>query len=425
MSETKKQEIMQAKFQPWMHAAIFLFACAVIASRRPDAILNAQFWNEDGHVFFADAYNFGWWAALFRTYEGYFHVLPRLGASLALLVPLRFAPLVLNLIAIGLQALPVNLLLSPRSSVWGPFRYRVMLAVAYLSLPNCWEINAIITSSQWTLALSVFLLLVASRPRNAGSRLFDLSVVSLCGLTGPFCILLLPHALFLAWRRRDRWQWATAGVLAAACFIQAWGLLNGGFASRPHYALGAGPVLFARLLAGHVYLGTLIGSNMFAAQAGLGYSIVLTAIAAGGSILVVVCFLRSPLEMKLFLLFCVLILASSLISPTLGSPPGVSAWQFMAMGAGVRYWFFPSLAFAWSILWCFQSRSDVLKVVSVILLCIMCFGVALRWRYPAFRDMHFSEYARRFESAPPGAAVTIPESTPGWNLSLVKRPSGN
>jgi hypothetical protein len=420
MRETEKQEIMQAYFQPWMHVAIFLLACAVIVSRRPDAIFNAQFWNEDGRVFFADAYNFGWWAALFRTYEGYLHVFPRLGAALALLVPLSFAPLAMNIIAIGVQALPANLLLSSRSSAWGSMRFRAFLACVYLALPNCWEINANITNSQWLLALCAVLLLVASRPLSIGGRLFDFSIMFLCGLTGPLCIFLLPVVLFLAWRHRSRWQWATAGVLAAACFVQACELLNGGFTSRPHYVLGAGPELFARLLAGHVYLGTLIGGNLLAAQAGLGYTLFLTSVAVGGTVLIAVCFLRSPMEMKLFLIICALILLASLISPTLGSPPGVSAWEFMAMGAGSRYWFFPSLAFAWSILWCFQSRIDVLKAVAIILLCIMSFGVALRWRHPAFRDMHFSDDARRVQSAPAGTVVTIPESTPGWYLTLVK-----
>ena len=48
-----------------------------------------------------------------------------LAAALALLVPLASAPLVTNLIALAFQALPVNLLLSHRSSEWVlPWRCR-------------------------------------------------------------------------------------------------------------------------------------------------------------------------------------------------------------------------------------------------------------------------------------------------------------
>jgi hypothetical protein len=240
-------------------------------------------------------------------------------------------------------------------------------------------------------------------------------------MTGPFCIFLLPIAFFLAWKHRDRWRLVEAGVLAAASLIQAWMLLKGGFSSRPHYILGASPELFARILAGQVYLGTLFGGNAEAVQAGLVYTIALTGIAAGGSILVVICFLRSPMGMKLFLLFSIMILVSSLLSPTLGPLSGVTSWVVLARGGGARYWFFPTLAFAWSILWGFQSRTAVLKAVSAILLCLMCIGVVRCWRHPAFKDMHYAEYAKRFESSPAGTAFTIPLSTEGWTMTLVKR----
>ena len=46
--------------RPWQQGILFLLACAVIVSRRPEAIFHAQFYAEDGHVWFADAYNLGW-----------------------------------------------------------------------------------------------------------------------------------------------------------------------------------------------------------------------------------------------------------------------------------------------------------------------------------------------------------------------------
>ena len=415
-----KQDERQLALRTWQHAAIFLFACTVIVSRRPDALFHAQFWNEDGHVFFADAYNFGWWPALFRTYEGYFHTCPRLGAALALMVPLSLAPLVLNLIAIGLQALPANLLLSSRSSAWGSLRFRAILAGTYLALPNCSEIDANITNSQWLLALNAFLLLVAFTPRNAAGRFFDLCILLLCGLTGPLCIFLFPVAAVLVWKYRDSWRWLEAGLLAASCLVQAWSLFNGGFSSRPHYPLGASPAMFARILAGQVYVGALLGSNALAAHAGIVRLIVFICIAVGGTIFVFICFFKSSLQMKLLLFFSTIILAATLIAPTPGPFHGVTVWEVLDSGAAARYWFFPTLAFAWSILWCYQSRTPGLKIVSTVLLCILCFGVALRWRHPEFPDAHFVEYARSFESLPAGTVVTIPESTPGWNLRLVK-----
>src|SRR5690349_287591 len=100
----------------------FLVAALAVVSRRPDALLNPQFFAEDGNIWFADAYNQGWLRALAMTHTGYFQTLPRLGAALALAVPLQHAPLVMNLIGLLLQVAPAIFLLSRRASNWAPLR---------------------------------------------------------------------------------------------------------------------------------------------------------------------------------------------------------------------------------------------------------------------------------------------------------------
>jgi hypothetical protein len=415
-----EQQPPQVRLPFWQHGLIFLLSCAVLVSRRPDAIFHAQFLQEDGHTWFADAYNFGWWAGVCRTYEGCHHVFPRLGAAIALLVPLALAPLVLNCIAIAVQVLPVNLLLSSRSSAWGNVCFRALLAGVYLALPNTREMLNNISQSQWPLTLCAFLLLVASPPKGIAGRVFDVSIVLLCGLTGPQCAFLFPIALFLAWRHRERWLFVVVGVLAVTCFVQARGLLNGGFSSRPHFALGASPAMLMRILAGHVFLGTLLGGNGLAANSSPPLLIFLLGVALGGIVLVAFSCAKSPLPLKLLLLLTSALLAVSLISPTVYPPAGVSMWQVLAGAVGIRYWYFPTLAFAWLLLWGFQSRAVALMTVSAVLLCVMCFGIIRDWRIPPFQDLHFAEYARNFEAAPPGTAVVFPENPEGWNMRLVK-----
>ncbi len=425
MITIEAKEMQNSGLRPWHHCVIFLLACGLLVSRRPDAVTHAQFWAEDGHVWFADAYNFGGLAALIRTQDGYFQLLPRLAAALAALVPIRLAPLVLNLIAIIIEALPANLLLSFRSSVWGSFRYRLVLALVYLALPNCWEMDAIITSSQWLMTLCAFLLLVAATPRRITGRVFDIAILLLCGLTGPFCAFLMLVAMFLAWKRRESWRWIEAGILAACCLIQACGLLIVDPAGRSHYAaLGASPALFARLLAAQVYLAALIGGNGLAYYSDSRLFIFLLVVAIGGTILVVLCFIKSPVEMRLFLAVTSLLFAVSLSSPNTGSPKGVTGWEILTSGGGIRYWFFPTLAFAWSLLWCFHSRTRSLRIVSAPLILLMCVGIIRDWRHPAFLDLHYAEYAERFEAAPAGTVVNIPENPAGWTVHLVKRPVG-
>src|SRR5208283_3904774 len=99
---------------------------------------------------------------------------------------------------------------------------------------------------------------------------------------------------------RDRWRWVATGVLAALCPIQAWSLLNGGFSSRPHYPLGASPAMLTRILAGDVYLGTLLGGNGLAASMSTGVFLFLAIAAVIGTAIAAFCFARSAVEMRLF-----------------------------------------------------------------------------------------------------------------------------
>ncbi len=410
----------QTEIRPWQHGAAFLLACAVIISRRPDAIFHAQFWAEDGRIFFADAYNLGGWPALFRTYAGYFHVVPRLGALLALLAPLAAAPLVLNIIAILVQAAPVNLLLSARSSAWGSLGFRALMATTYLALPDNAEITFGITLSQWILALCMILLIVASAPKGWVGRAFDCTFLVLAGLSGPFCLLVLPIAVFLAWRRKEAWRWVQCAILAACSATQLWALLILDPNGRPNSPLGANAAILARILGGDVFADALLGRVQLAVLPGTGAFIFLVCAAVVGVAIVAACFLKARLEMRLFLVFAGMILFASLMSPMANPPAGTTMWELLVRGAAIRYWFMPSLAFVWSLLWCARSGSRVLKSTAAVLLCCMAFGVPLNWENPRFGDQHFGEYVKAFEAAPQGTVMIVPENAPGWTMRLVK-----
>jgi hypothetical protein len=417
-----------SSLRSWQHIAIFLFACAVLIARQPDAIFHAQFYGEDGHVWFADAYNLGWGPALLHTWSGYFQTFPRIAAAFALLLPLALVPLFFNLIAILIQAIPISILLSTRSAAWGTLKFRAMLAGIYLVLPNSEQMSSGITESLWFLALCAFLVLVASAPKSVAGSLFDILILLLCGLTGPFCIFLLLIALYLAEKNRDRRHWALAGTLTVLSMVQAWALMHLGTSGDPFdhrltglKVMGPTPALFARILASQIYLGTLLGGNGFGANPGLVPLLVFTCIAIAGTALVVYCFVKASVEMKLFLAFASMPFAAALISCTGNPPPGIAVWPLFAASGGIRYWFFPTLAFAWTILWCFEVRKGSLRTVAAGLLCLMCIGVLRDLRHPAFKDVQFADHAKRFEAAPVGSTVTIPENPEGWTAQLVKR----
>jgi hypothetical protein len=405
----------------WQHCVVFLAGCAVLISRRPDAVFDAQFGSEDGRIFFADAYNLGGWHALFHTYDGYFHAVPRLASWLALVVPLAAAPLVTNLIAILVQAMPVSLLLGARSSAWGSLRFRALMAGAYVALADNAEITFGITESQWILALGLILLLVAVPPQGALGRAFDCVFFLLAGLSGPFCILILPVAGFLAWKRGGKWTRVQCALLAACATIQLWAVLFLDPKGRPKFPMGYGAALFARMLGGNVFAGALLGRVPMSTLPGAGGLCILVLITVTGMGIVVTCFLKSKLEMKLFLAFVTIVFATSLFSPTVYPPAGKTMWELLVGAAGIRYWFLPSLAFVFVLLWCVRSGPSILKFAAILLLFIMVLGDAMNWRNPRYADLRWAECAKKFDAAPAGTVMAIPENPPGWEMRLVKR----
>jgi hypothetical protein len=406
----------------WQYAA-FCAAVVIVISRQPDAIFHAQFLNEDGHVWFADAYNRGWLVSLGRTQNGYYVTVPRLAAGLALLVPLTLAPLVMNLVGLFVQVLPAPLLVSRRFSEWGTMGFRAALAFAYLAMPNCAEISVSVTQVQWHLALVACLLVLAGTPPSRAWCWFDTAVFVLFGLTGPYCILLLPVAWVMLFLRREPARWRPVFIFSAASAVQLSALLFTDAAARGRsWPLGASLGQLSRIVAGHIYLGTLIGHNVFAVRLEPTTHAWIT---LAGAALLIWWFCKSQLEMRLFAVFTLFVFAASLYSPGTGPPPfGWTAWQMLAaVGVGMRYWFLPTLVCTWMLVSFLAGpkRTQLTELIGFVLLFCMLFGFMRDWRDRAYADPHLPYYSAQLKAAEPGEIIVIPENPPGWDLRLVKK----
>jgi hypothetical protein len=404
----------------WQIASL-LAAAALIFSRQPEALLHPQFYGEDGHVWFADAYNRGWLVSLFRTQDGYFQTLPRLAAALALVLPLRFAPLVTNLVGFAVQLLPVPVLLSSRLRNWGPLRFRAALAFLYVALPNSRELNLTVTEAQWHLALVACLLALAETPRGRLGRAFDLAVFALCGLTGPFSIALFAVAVVMFLVRPNKWRWAGVTAFAATAAVQACALTLSAAARRHPMPLGAGVAPFVRILGGQVYSAAVLGANSLAS---LGSTSCLSILAVAGTGILGVALYRSGVEFQLFGLFSAMLFAASLLSPMPDGPGSLrTGWEFLIDRPAIHYWFFPTLLFSWGIahLLIGPKSTQLSQCLGILLGLGTLIGFARDWRYSSFPDMQFDHYAAKVMAAKRGDAVIIPETPPGWTLRLVKR----
>src|SRR5229473_4489741 len=240
-------------------AAVFLISFLVLFSHRPDAILNAQFYAEDGARFYADAYEFGW-RCLLMPYGGYLSTLLRLIGLLTQLVPFGLAPLLMNLCAIAIQILPVNLFLSARFRAI-PYNVRVFGSLLYLALPNAFEIHANTTNIQWHLALLALLVLLSQAEAAKAWRYFDYAVLFFALLDGPLGILLVPIAAFLLWVRRDRRTALALGVMIPFAVVQSLFILFSN--SRRPAPNGASLERLTGILGGQIFFSAIFGLTSF------------------------------------------------------------------------------------------------------------------------------------------------------------------
>jgi hypothetical protein len=410
---------------PAFHLLIAMTGFGIIVSRRPDAILNAQFWAEDGQRWYADAYQFGIRCLLIPDeLGGYFHSVSRLSALTALIFPFSMAPLVMNLFAIAIQILPASIFLSSRFSNIALWK-RLVAAFVYFALPNTYEVNANTTTIQWHLGLLACMVLLAPSARNWKWQVFDGVVLVLISLDSPVGVVLLPVAAVVWWMRRSRGSAISLAMLLPGALIQGLTVLFSH--ARPVAENGANLHRLIRILGGQIFLSSLLGNMTLLHMTWRHFpNYVFTRVTIAFVVGLAILFhaLRyAPAEVKLFILFGFAVLSLSLAHPIPGLAPQPQ-WELLAFpGHGNRYYFLPSISFLVALAWIANSGSKIPHRIAAVLLLMLPLGIVRDWRYPDFADLHFQEYAAKFEAAPPGATIAIPLNPVNlahWTLELTK-----
>jgi hypothetical protein len=403
-----------------MAAAVCLLA---LYSRRPDALRNPQFFAEDGPVWYAQAYNWGWFRALTHPDGGYFQTLPRLVAAVSLLFPVASAPLIFNILGLAIEAAPAVFLVSSRFSNLGTLRLRCFLAGLYIAMPNMAGVHATIEYGQWHLAVLAFLVLVSEPPASRAGRLFDIGVLALCALTGPFCILLVATMLALRRLPWDSWHYVRLSPLGGGAILQAGSLLFSARQQRAHPAIGASFAGYCRIVAGQIVDPVLEGRYRLqhwahSPRGVLAAAATLTVLATAAGLYA---FLKGSFVLRSFLLFAGLVLGSSLVFSV--APENATLWSQLAVpGAGARYWMIPEVALIVVVVWMTGSQHPrALRLLATTLTCVMIVGIVKHWRYPALQDFDYPEQIGLFQKAQPGTAVRILIPPPGWEMTLIKK----
>lgn len=395
---------------------VFCLVALLIFSRSPGQLLHAQFYAEDGKYWFQQAYNEGWLHALRIPYAGYLCTLQRLVASVSLLVPFRWAPLLMALAGLLVQCIPVTVLLSPRCRDWAPLPVRAVVAAFYVALPNTREIHVVLTNAPWHLAVAEVLVAFSRAPRTRLGRVGDVLLFAVGSLSGPFCILLTPMVLVFWWLRRQRWSLAQAVVMGAGALLQTV-LLAHSSDRAPTAPLGAGILPLVRMVGGNIVTGLVFGGHSFLLRLPMWWSMLAAAV---GVAICLYCLRFAGLELRLFVVYCWLLFAAALRSPVMG-PVREPLWQALNNVVSCRYWFFPMLALVWCAVWCaVYARPKIIRTSTRAMLVLMVVGAAGNWHYGDYGDHQFAEAAKRFEHARPGELVHI-AIAPNWSMDLVKK----
>ena len=120
--------------------------------------------------------------------------------------------------------------------------------------------------------------------------------------------------------------------------------------------------------------------------------------------------------------FALLVLMASLRDPLL-LPGSTPRWEVLANAAGIRYWFFPSLMFLWSAIWCaLEGRVTVMRYAGTAVLLLTTVGLVRKWIYPPWPESHFSAEVERFNQLKVGEHMVFPVYDPGGRtMELIKR----
>jgi hypothetical protein len=203
-----------------LFAATVVLALAASFARRPETITRAEFYAEDGRVFYLGTWFGSPLDVLLRPYNGYLHLVPRTVGLLERLVPIQWAPALGNTVALLIVALIAGFLASDRlAPVLPDRRARLAAAVGFVLLPASQETLGSIAFIQAYLVVFLVAVGLAATPRTRTWRAVETLAVAMSALSTPIAIVLVP----LHWVRVRRCGSAALGpaiALTGAAAVQ-------------------------------------------------------------------------------------------------------------------------------------------------------------------------------------------------------------
>ena len=411
-------------FPSFAWVGLFTVGFVILFLRRPDALVSAQFYANDGKNWFADAYHMGALRSLFLPQDGHFQTLSRLVAVLVTPFGLTNAPLIFNIIALGIQALVPIFILSRRfEKILPSVESRYFLAFIFLCLNNQMEIHASLTGAHWYLSFIACTVLLEDPPSVGYWRWVDICILALSGISGPFSIFLLP-ASFIFWMiRRDSVRFYNFIIFLLESFVQLWAIFQFGHAGRLKILCQFDILKIATLFGKRVVWDSIVGSKaaLFSQALGPYYSVFFSVAIVTAFFLMLYALANGSSSLRLVGLFSLNVFVASIISPNISPLSKNSLDTLYLDGFSCRYWVVPTLFFITTITWnLFQAKNKAVKILAALFSSGIIFGFIINFHFPAYVDYQFSGYAKKFERMAPGEEILIPINPQGWSMKLKK-----
>jgi hypothetical protein len=418
-----------------------LLVAVLFIGRRPDSLFHAQFWAEDGPIFYFQALKDGAFRSLFEQYSGYLHIIPRLTAIVAVQMPPIFAPLIFSAVAFGFAIYACSMFSSVHyRSIVRSDLLRVLLCCAFAVVPPADELIGTLTDLHYYLFLLIFLQLVglSANRENRGNSLWKEACGALVSLvataSAPEAVLLLPIAGWqLARSGKASSRLIPIGVVIGAV-VQLGNLLTSAWqpASRPMpFAL-----FFTTVVAfvHRVVISSIAGqvaSASIVAHGAQGLVLALIMLLTGGFIAL---WMRLRDREPRALVFALLGSSVAFVAIMIYTRDLWGEFPSLAQLVdynGSRHFIVPIFFFLLAAAVAVESLLRDFKRYSpaIAFLIIFVCGGALNYRVMQFTDYHWSDNAplvdrwrscqRHHEPCP---SVTIPINPPGFNFTLPANP---
>jgi hypothetical protein len=417
---------------PCRRAWIFgLLSALILLARFPEGVFHAELWGEVGWIFYPDAYVSGIRSLLWPD-GGYLDTIQRLGALIAVWIhlPLLWLPTFFMLFGLSIQLSVALFLLSDRlAALWPSWKGRAAFTLLYLCLPNSFETYGTLTNSQWHAMLLALLVILAPPAASRMWRVADCAILLIAGLSGPFCLIMLPLGAFHCWKYRRETAMLRQSILRLACLtfaagVQAFFILQS-HNSRKMGPLGASLGQLIQIVAHQVVLGLFLGMRTLVHFQHTSLwrmpwlSALIDAVALS---LIIAAFVKGRFLFRGACLYGFVLFALELSNPAIS--PHAPQWPSMThLSSGQRYYLVPMLVLAGAL---FTLAGQ--KIRSQQVLGIAGLAIIFLWAVPAdffhIRSARtdYEAKARAFDLAPSGTRGSFPEHPLGMgDMVLVKK----